>query len=570
MSEELSTLTLGELRARLKTLGEPVSGSKAVLVTRLTAIDQTSLVDSLSSSSSEAWRRASSASWQIGGFVLTLPALLIALIIITGGVGLGVIASNFLFDKEPDYQLMDFDPASAREYAQGLVEIGNPGRLSGSVQEQATADSIQENLTAMGLTVEFESFSVPMFEILDEPELAYCIPGTYFGFITPTPCGPADINADIRTFTHLEDFVLQGYSGSRDIRFNMNEYTIVNLSNGSDEDLWSASEGQVGMVWMESTGVGSNTELYGRARDGSLAGLIIVPTAGNNCRIPGLEGTCVPFFKTVNVNDLGTMPTDIPFMMVSNDVGSELMGTFADKQNNSARLRLYTDMSNDGNLDVRVPCGVISGRSDEMIILGGHHDTVYNGPGAVDDTSGVATVLELARQFAMLEKDLGAPFYTMKFCTWGGEEEGLHGSTAYVELHAGELSKLLRLYINFDMPHVDLDPETRGNTIWFYGNGVQDIEHIDGIVKKFEQSNPALASRYSLSSDHVPDDEMGCSSDHCPFVRELNKDIVGSYGTGSWEYHTYKDDMSRFNEESLIVTGTVLGSYARYLSWGEA
>ena len=65
------------------------------------------------------------------------------------------------------------------------------------------------------------------------------------------------------------------------------------------------------------------------------------------------------------------------------------------------------------------------------------------------------------------------------------------------------------------------------------------------------------------------DEQVACSSDHCPFVKKISKDIVGSYGDGSWEYHTYLDDMSRLNEESLFVTGTILGSYVLYLGWGE-
>ncbi|HJM45107.1 MAG TPA: M28 family metallopeptidase, partial [Candidatus Poseidoniaceae archaeon] len=346
-------------------------------------------------------------------------------------------------------------------------------------------------------------------------------------------------------------------------------FTITNLSNGSDDTLWDNASGQVGMLWLDSTGVTSNTVFYGKARDASLAGLIIVTTSGNNCKIPSLEGTCVPFFKTVNVNDLGTMPTDIAFMMVSNDVAEILSDTFANKEQNDVRLNLFTDMYNDGTMEIRVPCGVLPGQTDELIIIGGHHDTVYNGPGAIDDSSGVANVLELARQFSLLSNEIGPSYYTIKFCTWGGEEEGLHGSKAYVDMHSIELTEMLRIYVNFDMPHVDVDLENRGNSISFYGNGVEDIEHISNIIDVFKINNPEISSKYSLSHNHQNDDEIACSSDHCPFVQQIKKDIVGSYGGGSWEYHTYKDDMSRFNEESLFVTATILGSYVRYLGWGE-
>ena len=47
--------------------------------------------------------------------------------------------------------MVDFDSSRAREYTQMLVDLGNPGRLSGSVEEQATVDAIQQNFTEMGL-----------------------------------------------------------------------------------------------------------------------------------------------------------------------------------------------------------------------------------------------------------------------------------------------------------------------------------------------------------------------------------------------------------------------------------
>ena len=565
------SLKVPELKQMLKERNLPISGKKADLVGRLMDIEsKTNETFPENIGESNIWKRIVEKKWETeGGMVFSLIHIIIGVMIIISTAGIGIYTTSQFSSRVPDYKLVNFDSSRARDYAQMLVDLGNPGRLSGSVEEQAGVDAIQQNFTEMGLMIQYETFSVPMFDILSEPELSICIPGSYPLGINPTPCGSADFNAQITEFTHMVDFVLQGYSGSREIQFWQDDFTIANLSNGSDDSLWDNASGQVGMLWLDSAGVTSNTVFYGKARDASLAGLIIVTTSGNNCKIPSLEGTCVPFFKTVNVNDLGTMPTDIAFMMVSNDVAEVLSDTFANKEENDVRLNLFTDMYNDGTMDIRVPCGVLPGQTDELIIIGGHHDTVYNGPGAIDDSSGVANVLELARQFSLLSNEIGPSFYTIKFCTWGGEEEGLHGSKAYVDMHSIELTEMLRIYVNFDMPHVDVDLENRGNSISFYGNGVEDLDHISNIIEVFKINNPEISSKYSLSHNHQNDEEIACSSDHCPFVQQIKKDIVGSYGGGSWEYHTYKDDMSRFNEESLFVTGTILGSYVRYLGWGE-
>ncbi len=572
MAEDLKSLKVSELKQMLKEKDMPISGNKADLIERL--INAKSIIktpiNSNSSENTSIWKRIVEKKWETeGGIVFSVIHIIIGVMVIISTAGIGIYTVSQFSSKVPDYKLIDFDSSRARDYTQMLVDLGDPGRLSGSAEAQAGVDAIQQNFTEMGLMIQYETFNVPMFSIDSIPELAICIPGEYFGLASPTPCGSTDFNAEITEFNHMIDFVLQGYSGSRDIQFWQDEFTIANLSNGSDDSLWDNASGQVGMLWLDSAGVTSNTVFYGKARDSSLAGLIIVTTSGNNCKIPSFEGTCVPFFKTVDVENLGTMPTDIAFMMVSNDVGEILSNTFANKDQNDARLTLVTDLYNDGTMDVRVPCGVLPGQTDELIIMGGHHDTVYNGPGAIDDTSGVANVLELARQFSLLSNEIGPSYYTIKFCAWGGEEEGLHGSKAYVDMHSIELSEMLRLYVNFDMPHVDIDLENRGNSISFYGNGVEDIEHISNIVEVFKINHPEISSKYSMSHNHQNDDEIACSSDHCPFVQKINKDIVGSYGGGSWEYHTYLDDMSRFNEESLFVTGTILGSYVRYLGWGE-
>ena len=64
-------------------------------------------------------------------------------------------------------------------------------------------------------------------------------------------------------------------------------------------------------------------------------------------------------------------------------------------------------------------------------LIGAHYDTVNN-PGADDDASGVAAVLEIARVLSQYQTAS-----TIKFCAWDREEQGKIGSTAYVNTHTG-------------------------------------------------------------------------------------------------------------------------------------
>lgn len=65
-------------------------------------------------------------------------------------------------------------------------------------------------------------------------------------------------------------------------------------------------------------------------------------------------------------------------------------------------------------------------RPEEIVIIGGHYDTVLEVPGAEDNAGGTALVLELARVF----KEKGSR-RTMRFIAWGCEELGLLGSRNY-------------------------------------------------------------------------------------------------------------------------------------------
>ena len=63
------------------------------------------------------------------------------------------------------------------------------------------------------------------------------------------------------------------------------------------------------------------------------------------------------------------------------------------------------------------------------VMAGAHLDSWHAGDGATDDGAGVAVVMEAAR----ILKAIGVkPKRGIRFALWTGEEEGYHGSLAYV------------------------------------------------------------------------------------------------------------------------------------------
>jgi carboxypeptidase Q len=79
-------------------------------------------------------------------------------------------------------------------------------------------------------------------------------------------------------------------------------------------------------------------------------------------------------------------------------------------------------------------------KPDEWILIGAHLDSWDQGTGAQDGGSGCAMVLEAAR---VLAQSNVSPRRSIRFVLWGGEEQGLMGSNAYIQTHTSEMKKCI-------------------------------------------------------------------------------------------------------------------------------
>ena len=570
MSKEntLDSLTVEQLKTMLGERGLPKSGKKAELIERLNASPEEKVIELGDS----VWSRTVVGQFNLAQVVGSVAAALLLIVVVFNPSILG------FGEEEPVYQPIGFDASQTRWYAQELVNLGHPeweGRMSGSSEEAAGAQMILDNLTEMGYSPQLNTYPVPMFAVNSAPILSMCIPpagGFFGGPVTGAACN-SGAGAQITTFEHRTEFVLQGYSGSADYQFGQ-EMELIDLDDGTVDSLWTDASGKVGIV-RGGNSIDGNTGMYIKAAENGLAGLLRINNQSNCGQI--VADDCIPIFKSIRVDDMksansGSIPENIPFIAVSNNTGNQML----ELAEQGAFLRLFSDVDNAGELSVSVPCGTLYGKSEDLIIVGAHHDTVYHAQGAVDDTSGTATVLEMARQIAMVANESGTPEYTIRFCTWGGEEEGLWGSKAYVGANANELARNLRLYINLDMNHVDIDIANRGNSLSFFSNSAKDINAMKDVLDVLQDERPDLFPKYSVSTgllagERGEPDGMPYNSDHGPFVYDLPDGVTGNallcYGSGSYEYHTYADTMERFNEESLGVSVIAYGTYIRHLAW---
>jgi aminopeptidase S len=88
-----------------------------------------------------------------------------------------------------------------------------------------------------------------------------------------------------------------------------------------------------------------------------------------------------------------------------------------------------------------------TGDPGRVVLIGAHLDSVPDGPGIVDNGSGVASLLEIATR-------LGAEPSVqnqVQFAFFGHEETGAQGSTSYVENLSADDREKIKLYVNVDM-----------------------------------------------------------------------------------------------------------------------
>ena len=187
---------------------------------------------------------------------------------------------------------------------------------------------------------------------------------------------------------------------------------------------------------------------------------------------------------------------------------------------------------------------------DEWVILGNHRDAwVF---GAVDPSSGTASMLELTRSLGQLLKQGIRPKRSLVICSWDGEEYALTGSTEWGEQYADELKEKAVAYLN-------VDEATSGKD--FQGDAVGSLAPL---LVEVTRTLPApsgkmlydewkISRQYELHDGPISDSELantriGSGSDHTVFLNFLGIPTVGLTFVGPYGvYHSMYDDFYWMN-----------------------
>jgi hypothetical protein len=267
-----------------------------------------------------------------------------------------------------------------------------------------------------------------------------------------------------------------------------------------------------------------HAQFAAKATNAKLHGAIGVILINDRANHPGAADELEKFGVTAGPTNCG-----IPFVQVKEeridqwftDAGKHLDQIQAgiDKDLKPESFAFPASIQVDGNMDVERAiktvhnvAAYIPGTTDEYVILGAHYDHLGLGgqyslapsqtgtihPGADDNASGTAGVLELARMFSKQPRMKRG----ILFLNFSGEEQGLLGSAWYAE------HPLLPLSNAVAMINLDMIGRMRDNKL--YLGGANSGTTLKATIEK-------LLPQYDLKVDYSGGPSEG-SSDHTSFT----------------------------------------------------
>jgi carboxypeptidase Q len=148
---------------------------------------------------------------------------------------------------------------------------------------------------------------------------------------------------------------------------------------------------------------------------------------------PGYNGDGGTIFATYGGSEDPKAPVPPPIVAIAAEQYNRLVRLLQHNVTPKLTFDIQVDYQKDDTNAFNV-IGEIPGttKKDEVVMLGGHFDSWQGGTGATDNGTGSAVAMEAMRILATLKKPMAR---TVRVALWGGEEEGVYGSTNYVQQH---------------------------------------------------------------------------------------------------------------------------------------
>ena len=225
-------------------------------------------------------------------------------------------------------------------------------------------------------------------------------------------------------------------------------------------------------------------------------------------------------------------PGAIAAATISADSGQQLLGMLAA---GALTAHLTVDASTEQRTGTNVVADLAGRRPDAgTVVFGAHLDSGPAGPGANDNGSGSAVVLELAHSLAAAASP---PAVNVRLALWGAEELGLYGSHYFVQNLSDAERRAILANINLDMVGVGQS--------WRFGGSDELVQLALGAANDLGQrALPLRDGSLSGGSDHASFLEAGIPAVFINRVEDPN-------------YHTAGDLASLVDPDALTQAGTI-------------
>jgi len=206
------------------------------------------------------------------------------------------------------------------------------------------------------------------------------------------------------------------------------------------------------------------------------------------------------------------------------------------------------DGGNAYNVIAELP-GADPALKDEVVMIGAHLDSFHTGVGATDNADGATTVIEAMR---ILRASGARPRRTIRVALWGGEEQGLLGSKAWVAQHlAGDANTAARE--KFDV-YFNIDNGTGPIYGWYLQNNAEVRSLFDGWLDALKSLGVRRNTIEPVgASDHLSFIDAGEPAFN-PIQDYVNYDVRTR--------HTNMDTVERVDEKDIQQAAVVMATFA--------
>lgn len=207
----------------------------------------------------------------------------------------------------------------------------------------------------------------------------------------------------------------------------------------------------------------------------------------------------------------------------------------------------YLEWNHSGYEDRNVEA-ILPGETEASVIICAHYDTVPESPGVDDNGSGAAAVLAAAKALSQYKDEISLN-YTIRFITFSGEEEGLHGSWVYANQAASDGMSIVAV-LNADMIGYTRTETGKENVVVYTRDTSEWIAGIAGTI----------SVNYNLGLA-INTYNAGAGSDHYPFLSKGYDAVFFAEYEFNDYYHSPEDTIEHMDiPYDTLVTKLVAGT----------